>query len=320
MHTPVSALIVNFRAYPETDGCLHSLHATAPAVEIIVVDHATLFEPFERLRRAHPRVKFLATADNRGFGAGVNAAARLATGRYLLVLNADTVLADDAVARLASWLDDHPTTGIVAPLVRTADGRIEASARAHPGWTTVLGGRSTWLTQRWPANPLSRLNLLTGSHVQAPTSVDWVSGACMLVRREAFDAAGGFDERLFLYWEDADLCRRLGDTGWNIIYHPGASVTHFGGRSARHRSLRASVAFHRSVFRYFLTHGGRWRYAASPAVYVALRLRLAVAIAQAALERGRLRARQMRKMWAPLSPFKALRVSTTSGASDASRS
>jgi len=278
----VSVLIVNFRTYDETDRCLESLRSASFATECIVVDHGSDEPALARLRRVHPDVRFVATAGNPGFGAGINRAAALTRGDLLLVLNPDTIVDCDVVPRLSAWMDSHARTAIVAPLIATADGAIEASARAFPGWSTVLGGRSTWLSRAWPSNPLSRRNLLTGSEVREPIDVDWVSGACMLIRRDAFDAVGGFDEGFFLYWEDADLCRRLGIAGWRVTYYPGCRVTHRGGRSSRHRAIGSAIAFHRSVFRYYLKHGGRWRFVFAPVVFAALQMRLGVELAGSA--------------------------------------
>lgn len=289
MNPRVSALIVNYRSYDETSRCLASLGPASPEIECIVVDHATDPDALAGLRRAHPQVLFAAGNENPGFGAGINRAARLARGRLLLVLNPDTIVGPDVIDTLSAWIDTRHDTALVGPLVHAADGSIEASARAFPGWSTVFGGRRSWLSRRWPSNPLSRRNLLTGSDVVNPIDVDWVSGVCMLIRREAFEAVGGFDERFFLYWEDADLCRRLKQAGWRIAYHPGCRVVHLGGRSSRHRAVPATLAFHRSVYRYFIKHGGSWRYALAPFVFVALQARLGVSVARAALggSRGR---------------------------------
>lgn len=280
MRAQVSAVIVNYRSYPEVHRCLEALRASDAPIETIVIDHAPDPVALGALRAAHPEVGIVDVDHNAGFGAGVNRGVRRASGDYLLVLNPDTIVEAATAACLAAWLDTHPTTGIVAPLVRTASGEIEASARAFPGWSTVLGGRSTVLSRLWPDNPLSRRNLLTGPHVERPRLVDWVSGACLLVRRETFERVGGFDEGFFLYWEDADFCRRVAAAGWGVVYHPGCRVTHLGSRSARHRPMASAVAFHRSVFRYFLKHGGRGRYVLAPAVYAGIQARLALALAR----------------------------------------
>lgn len=277
---PVAAVIVNYHAYEELDRCLAALSHAEPAVELVVVDHDTRPDAARALQARHPTARVLACADNRGFGAGVNHGARETRADYLLLINPDAVVDGGIVGTLRALLEARPDVAVVGPLVRDADGSIQASARRFPGVSTVLGGRSTWLTRVLPGNRLTSRNLLTGPHVREPIVVDWVSGACMLVRRRAFDEVGGFDEGYFLYWEDADLCRRLRDAGWRTAYHPGVSVHHVAGRSSRHAPAAALRAFHDSVFRYFLQHTrapGRWT---APLVWAVLRLRLALKLAR----------------------------------------
>jgi hypothetical protein len=174
---------------------------------------------------------------------------------------------------LSAWLDEHTEVGVVGSLVRDADGAIQASARRFPDVTTALGGRTTWLTRLLPFNPLTRRNLLTGTHVRQPMNVDWVTGASMMIRHVSFDAIGGMDEGFFLYWEDADFCRRLADAGWRTVYYPAVAVTHLCGRSSG--SSAASIsAFHDSVFRYIRKHGGVVSRLAAPLIFIGLKARL----------------------------------------------
>ena len=118
---------------------------------------------------------------------------------------------------------------------------------------TGLFGRSSLLSRLFPSARLARRNVL-GADSRAAVSVDWVSGSCILVRREAFSEIGGFDERYFLYWEDADLCRRLRNAGWSIRFRPDTRVVHVGARSSRTVKPLAIRAFHRSAYLYYATH------------------------------------------------------------------
>lgn len=275
-----AAIIVNYHAYDELDRCLASLERFEPTLDLIVVDHDTQEASAQRIRQRHPDAHLVASADNRGFGAGMNRGARETDAAYLLLINPDAIVEGPIVETLKAMLDQHADVAIVGPLVREHDGTIQASARRFPGVSTVLGGRSTWLTRVLPGNRLTSRNLLTGPDVREPLTVDWVSGACMLVRRAAFDAIGGFDEGFFLYWEDADLCRRLRDAGWRTVYHPGVEVHHVTGQSSRHAPMASERAFHESVFHYFLKHTrppARW---SAPLVWLALRLRLAMKLSR----------------------------------------
>jgi GT2 family glycosyltransferase len=273
----VAALFVNFRTYDDLARCLASLHRYEPSVDVCVVDYESNPAAVEALRRQCPHARIVVLAGNHGFGAGINRAAReVGHAARLLVLNPDSVLEQPVVPTLDAWLEAHPRAAIVAPCVLEADGAIQPSARRFPGLSTVFGGRSTWLTRVLPDNPLTASNLLTGPEVRDPVQVDWVSGACMLIRREAFDEVGGFDERFFLYWEDADLCRRLSNRDWDTWYHPGVAVRHPAGQASRQAPALAEREFHRSVFRYYRKHGGWLAWLLTPMVWPALKLRLAL--------------------------------------------
>jgi GT2 family glycosyltransferase len=270
-----SVLIVSYRAYAELTACLESLQRfiSDDDVEVIVVDHSSEPGAARALRERFPSVTLIEEPHNPGFAAGVNRAARSARGRYLLLLNPDCVVNEDVVLPLATWLDEHPSVGALGTLVREPDGSVQASARRFPNVTAGFAGRTTWLTRVWPGNPWTRHNLQARAS-RDPTEVDWVSGACMTVRREAFDAVGGMDEQFFLYWEDADFCYRLKRAGWSTVYYPAVEVTHFTGRSSAQARTASLVAFHRSAYRYFRKHAGRAARLASPFVCLALYSRL----------------------------------------------
>jgi GT2 family glycosyltransferase len=286
----VSILIVHYRTYDELASCLDSLQPfLTDDLEVIVVDHASDAVAAAQLLRRCSWIRLIAVNTNPGFAAGVNRAARDATGQYLLLLNPDGIVDGDVAHGLAGWLEEHPSVGVAGGLVRERDGSVQASARSFPNVTTGFAGRTSWLSRVWPSNVWTRRNLVARPDRGDPVEVDWVSGACMMVRREAFDGVGGMDEQFFLYWEDADLCFRLKGAGWATVYHPAIGITHFTGRSSALARKQSLIAFHRSAFRYFLKHGGRFRRAVSPLVFVALSARLGVKLAT--LELGRTGAR-----------------------------
>ena len=282
----VSALIVNYRAYAELDACLASLVRQRPLVEIVVVDQDS--DALERrlLEQRYPDVRWLPQTTNSGFSAGVNLAARHASAPYLYLVNPDAIVDDGTPAAMAGYLAGQPGVAVVGSRVLDADGAIQGSARRFPGVSTLAGGRRSLLTRLFPGNAFTRRNILSGSHVTAPIRVDWVSGASLMVRREAFALVGGMDERFFLYWEDADLCRRLAARGLSTVYYPGASVTHLVGRSSRN-SPRAVIAFHRSAYRYFAKHARGPARLARPLAALVLALRAGAELATGWLLRRR---------------------------------
>jgi len=281
----VSILIVNYRAYTEAACCLESLQKSlAGDVEVVVVDHASDPTATLPLIQRFPWVRVLTVTGNPGFAAGVNRAARAARGKYFLLLNPDCVVDDDVAHPLAVWLDEHANVGVVGPLVRDPDGSVQASARRFPSATTGFAGRSSWLSRVWPTNRWTRRNLLAREVLSDPVEVDWVSGACMMVRRTAFEAVGGMDEQFFLYWEDADLCFRLKQRGWPTTYNPSVAVTHLTGRSSSRARKESLIAFHRSAFRYYRKHGGLAARAAAPIVFLVLQTRLFLKLARLQLD------------------------------------
>jgi hypothetical protein len=273
-----TVVIVGYRAYPELRQCLASLARHDPEAKVVVIDHAADPAQAAVLTAAYPRLVYRGSPANPGFGAGVNAAARETTD-HLLLLNPDCELTAPVVQPLLAVLVAEPRAGIVGGLVRESDGRVQASARRFPDVTTGLAGRTSWLTRVWPGNPLSRRNLRADAG-DGVRPVDWVSGALMLIRRETFDAVGGFDERFFLYWEDADLCRRAALQGWTTWYAPVTEVIHRTARASRHAPLRSLAAFHVSAFRYYWKHGGLVARLLSPMAAIGLIVRFLVRAAR----------------------------------------
>ena len=270
----VSVLIVNYRVYDDLDRALRSLElCLRPADEVLVFDQESDEVEAVRLAQAHPRVRIIAHKGNVGFAAGINRAARDASSPYLLWLNPDTLVEGPLIGTLEDWLSQHPGVAVAGPRVLNPDGSLQASARRFPGLSTGLAGRSTWLTRRFPQNRLTRRNL-PGRDAQAPVEVDWLAGSCLMTRRTIFEALGGLDESFFMYWEDADFCRRAKDAGLgSTVYLPHACVRHVGGASAAHAKRAAVRAFHRSAHHFYRKHATPWQRVVSPAVGLVLRLR-----------------------------------------------
>ena len=273
----VDLVIVNYRSYDELSRCLTSLeHARARFGLVVVIDHESDLEAAARVSAAFPWVRVIERATNEGFATGVNHGVRSTSAPFILLLNPDCVVHEGGLSALLEYAYARSDAAIVGPGILNADGTRQASARRFPNLTTMIAGRSSWLTRRFPRNPLSRWNLPGTAHGSEPIEVDWVSGACMVMRRDAYEQVGGMDERFFLYWEDADLCRRLSQRGWRIVYFPAAAVVHVGGRSSIHAYRESLAAFHQSAFALFRKHAGWGWLLLSPVVYAALQLRLRV--------------------------------------------
>jgi hypothetical protein len=283
----ISVVIVNYKTYDELEECLPSLlTAATPEHEVIVVDHSSSAPDLERLTAKFPWVQTAATQENPGFSAGVNTGARLARGRHLLILNPDTRLQTGAIDAMVGYLDSHADTAVVGARVEDPGGTVQRSARRFPTLLTGLAGRSSLVTRVWPGNPLSKRDVLADATTTTPRRVDWVAGSCMTVKADAFRAVGGMDEQFFLYWEDADLCKRLQEAGWRTVYLPSAVVVHGVGRSRRHARALSVRAFHRSAFHYFAKHrAGRFRFLSLPIAGAVLFGRMAVLLVAQGLTR-----------------------------------
>jgi GT2 family glycosyltransferase len=254
----VDVIVVTYNSREAARRCVETAAADLREHDwrVIVVDNASRDGTVASLTDLE-RTTVIANEINAGFGAAVNQAAAASHAPLLWILNPDCAVHPGAFAALAATLDAHQDCAIAAPQLLNADGSVQASARGNPTAWTGLFGRHSLLSKLLPRSPQARRNLpaqdLVASGVDS-APVDWVMGAAMLVRRDRFDAVGGFDTRYFLYWEDADLCRRLWARGWSTRYVPGARVTHAGGGSAASDPALATRAFHRSAYRYYATH------------------------------------------------------------------
>ena len=265
MTPDITAIIVNYNSGSHLAECLTSLDAGLAGLncEVVVVDNAStddseaVAEKRESSDSGKRRVRLVRLPTNTGFAAAANLGARTSAADLLLFINPDCLVAAGFLDPLLHDLDTHPRCAAIAPCVLNEDGSPQGNARGDPTMMTGLFGRSTLLSRLFPSARLARRNVLipaTLQESQSAATVDWVSGSCVLVRREAFNEIGGFDERYFLYWEDADLCRRLRNDGWSIRFRPDARVVHVGARSSRTVKPLAIRAFHRSAYLYYATH------------------------------------------------------------------
>ena len=221
-----------------------------------MVDNAST-DGSERAAEGKPNVRVVRHHANAGFAAGVNIGTAASSAPFLLVLNPDCRLRAGTGLLLLSELRRHATCAVMGPAILDPSGTLQESARGDPDILTGLFGRTSVLSRVFPNSKITRRNLRASVLRDANDSsqqVDWVSGACMLIRRDALAGVGGFDEGYFLYWEDADLCRRLRNAGWETRYLRTASATHDVGQSSQNARGLANREFHRSAYRYFSTH------------------------------------------------------------------
>lgn len=238
-----SAIIVVYKTPAELAALVASLRSQPdPPEEIIVIDNgACEGAPVPELAEL-AGVRVERPDRNLGFGAGCNLGATLASGEALLFLNADVIVTLGATDMLARRLLSESRVAAVGPRVYSG-GKLQASARNFPSVRTGLLGRRSLLTRLLVGR--RRLPKELRYSYGGGGEVDWISGACMMVRREAFEEVGGFDEAYWMYWEDADLCRRLWEAGWSVRFEPSAVIQHATGASGT--SAQTIRAFHESA-------------------------------------------------------------------------
>jgi len=270
----VTAVVVDFHSGDDLRACCQSL--LAEQCTVVVVDNGATGTSAAMLGAVKDLVTLLETGVNLGFGGGVNRGVAVAATPLVLVCNPDLVVHDGAVAAMVAALDAEPDWALVGPKILDSAGETYPSVRRFPSLLDAVG--HALLAPLWPKNPFTA-RYRSGYAVKPKWGVDWISGACFLIRREAFEALGGFDEGFFMFAEDLDLCFRAHQLGFGIGYVDRAVVTHVEGVSRRRQPYKMLLAHHRSAFRFQAKHARGAKVLLLPFAAVVLALRLVVATA-----------------------------------------
>jgi N-acetylglucosaminyl-diphospho-decaprenol L-rhamnosyltransferase len=272
----VAAVIVNYESGPALIRCVEGLRSESVA-ELVVVDNGSADGSLEEIRRAFPDVAVVVPGRNLGYGAAANRGVAATTAGSVLVCNPDLEVRPGALAVLAAALAACPGCALVGPLIRTPGGERYPSARQFPSLADAAGHALLGIFA--PDNRFTRSyqQAHLGRVAAGLERVDWVSGACFLTRRSAFEQVGGFDESYFMYAEDVDLCWRLGRAGWQVAYAPAAEVTHLQGVSTDRHPYRMIFEHHRSLLRFANRSSVGWRKALLPLVALGIGARAVLA-------------------------------------------
>ncbi len=284
----LSVIVVSYNAATFLERCLDSVakHLTDLNHEVCVIDNASSDGSAEFVGRQFPRARLVINPANLGFAAGINAGLCATSGRYVLWLNPDAELLACGIATLLRYMDLHRDVGIVGPQILDPNGSIQLSCRSFPSYGAALFNRYSLMTRLFPGNIFSRRYLQTDWGHHEIRDVDWVSGACLLHRREVVQQIGQLDESFFMYCEDVDFCRRARHVGWAVRYHPGMRVLHHIGGSTRQCSRRMVVERHRSIWRYYTKHFPRSA-AKDAVIWVGILARCAGLLLQASIAGNR---------------------------------
>jgi N-acetylglucosaminyl-diphospho-decaprenol L-rhamnosyltransferase len=275
----LAVVIVNFNTGEWLGRCLRSIETVRGdlVVDVVVVDNDS-HDGSADVAQELPGVRLIRNAANRYLSPAWNQGAAATDAPYLLFLNPDTEWFAGSMGDLLDVAQADPEAGIVGPMLRNVDGTVYASGRRFPGLIDGLGHAFVSLVRS--DNAFTRRYRMDDWDRSTARVVDWVSGACMLMPRAAFDAVGGFDERFPLYAEELDIATRMRDAGFHVVFTPAAEVIHAIGVSTGggRRSHRLVVMHSDSLYRYYATHrSGGWRRVTLPVVWLALRARAELA-------------------------------------------
>jgi GT2 family glycosyltransferase len=245
--------------------CITSVLAETPA-EVVVIDNGSHDGSASMVRESFARVRLQVNPHNPGFGAAGNQAFALTTAPCLVLLNGDTELRPGSLRAMAAYLEQHPKVGVLGPKLVHPDGRLQSSCSTFPNPLVPLV-KSKGLTRVIGRVPVLRDRVLDTWAHDRPRRVPWVVGAALAIRREAFQAVGGFDETFHLYFEEPDLCRRMLLEGWETHFSPTAEVIHIEGASTGQRPTSALSAWAVSYRHYNERHFTGVRLAAARGMY-----------------------------------------------------
>lgn len=259
----VSIIIVNYFSGILTKACIDSIRRTHPSnsFEIFIFDNASKDDSKEVLEQDIEGARTHCSTENLGLAKAVNASIRETSGEYVLLLNPDIIVLPNSIDTLVRFMDSNRKVGVVAGQLLNPNGTIQESAFRFYTPLTVLY-RRTMLGLLPIAKPHLDKIFMRDTDLKSATSVDWVLGACMCIRRSAIQDVGLMDERFFLYFEDMDWCKRFWEKDWEVWYEPRAQFAHYHKReSARDRGIvalcnktaRAHIA---SGMKYFIKHRG----------------------------------------------------------------
>lgn len=265
-HLDLSVIIVSWNVRELLRRCLDSIVASMGGLpahsprpyEVIVVDNASQDATAGMVRQEFPWVRLIVNPENAGFTRANNQGLRLSRGRWVLLLNPDTEIVGDALPAMLAYMEAHPYIGGLGPQLRFPDGRPQSSRRRFPTYATAFI-ESTPLQRWFPRSRLLQRYYMSDMPEDQPHPVDWLVGACLLLRREVVESVGLLDERFFMYSEELDYAWRMHRAGWPLVYFPGAVVVHHEAQSSGQVAAERLILFHTSKVEFFRKWFGRRR-------------------------------------------------------------
>lgn len=252
----LSIVIVHYRTRELTLQCLRSIMEFRPRVphEVVLIDNGSGDGIMNAVADEFPEIQFIEAGRNDGFSRANNLAIFNTHGRYVLLLNSDTKLIEPVFDRLVQYMDANPAVGCVGPQHVDGSGKHQVSYGKFPNLFTEFLRKI--VDYQIALNDWDIRGYLK-EFCSGEREVDWLSGSCLLVRREALYQTGLFDESYFMYFEDIDLCKRVRDRGWKVVFCPQGKLIHYSGQSVKQNILAGLVAYRQSQIYFARKHYGR---------------------------------------------------------------
>ncbi len=219
-----------------------------------MIDNHSEDQSTKMLKEEFDQIKLLENKRNLGFSAACNQGIKRSRGRYILFLNPDTEFTPGGINDMVKFMHAHPQVGICGPKMIDSRGEVHFSCRSFPSYLTAISSGQSILNRLFPGNPLSRKYLLKDQDSSQKREVDWVSGSCLLTKREVLQKTGLLDEHFFMYVEDVDFCYRTKSAGFLVYYFPQVMIIHHIGKSTRKKKLLMQMEHHRSMYHFFRKH------------------------------------------------------------------
>lgn len=272
----VSVIIVNWNTKKLLRDCLSSVYEHAGDVdyEIIVIDNASTDDSASMVKNDFPNVILIENSENRGFAAANNQGMAAAKGRYVLLLNSDTLVLNNAVAGTVHFTDENPQAAVTGCRVLNPDRTLQRTCFMFPSVLNMLLS-STYLYKLFPKSRFFGREQMTWWDRNDVRPVDVVTGCFMLVRRDAIEQVGMMDEQFFMYCEETDWCYRFRKNGWKVMFAPAGEIIHFGGQSTAQKPVAMIVQLRLSILKFMKKHYSRPAYIIARflvALFFALRL------------------------------------------------
>lgn len=252
----ISILIVNYNTCRLTLDCLRSVYdsKTSYSYEIIVADNASSDESVQQIKENYPKVSLIVNQENLGFAKANNQAMEIAVGRYILLLNSDTIVQPDSLQTMVDFMDKHTKVGASGCKVILPDGSLDKACRRGFPTPSASFYYAFGFSKLFPT--IRRFNQYQLGYLDPNESyaIDCLVGAFILVRRATLQQVGGLDEAFFMYGEDIDWCYRIKQMGWDIWYHPATYIIHYKGASSRRKPVKIIYEFHRSMWIFHRKH------------------------------------------------------------------